>query len=140
MKHFEKKSRLIFTIVIIVIITLLICIILLHTSFIPSTVSSNNIKLEYGVKDKTAFLIVSPKKNGELHFTGNSSILKNKFEEKIGTESHIKIISISKTSKMDNASKWYAPLTDESIYRWSIEFKDKIIVIQNGKLIDEKFK
>lgn len=133
MKNFKKFLLPVIVIAIILTLGYIIFFICSGTSH----VMSDDIELDYGISNKTAFLTLSPKSNGELHFTGNSSILKNASGTNIGIESDIKLIAITPYSGTDNKLHWQSSLEDNSICRWNIEFKDKIIIIENGKLIKE---
>lgn len=97
-----------------------------------SRVKYEDVELTYGVRGNKAYFEMETKPGYTLHFTGSAG----------GNNSKLKILAIKKivSSQKDNMG-WETDLgTADNPCRWTIEFEDKIIVIENGKLVEEKEK
>ena len=90
-----------------------------------------NVILNYGVQGDTAYLTLQGKPGYELNFSGttdeNKSSLKVMYARNIwGNDKNI--------VRLEECDKGGKP------HQWILEFKDRIIVIENGELVDEKIK
>lgn len=90
-----------------------------------------NVILNYGVQGDTAYLTMEGKPGYELNFSGttdkNKSSLKVMYARNIwGNDKNI--------VRLEECDKGGKP------YQWILEFKDRIIVIENGELVDEKIR
>ena len=90
-----------------------------------------NVILNYGVQGDTAYLTMEGKPGYELNFSGttdkNKSSLKVMYARNIwGNEKNI--------VRLEECDKGGKP------YQWILEFKDRIIVIEDGELVDEKIR
>lgn len=92
----------------------------------------NDVKLDYGVKGDIVYFSMEPKSGYELLFSGSCS----------EPNSDIKVSAIRRIgNKQNNITVWESRIgTEEKPCRWTIEFKDKIIVIENGEKVEEKSK
>lgn len=106
-----------------------IILVLLYTQM-HSEVKYEDVELDYGVRGNTAYCTIQAKPGYELHFTGSSG----------GGNSKLKVLSIRKigTAEEDEMT-WEEEIgTKENPCRWTIEFKDKTLVFENGELVEEK--
>ena len=90
-----------------------------------------NVILNYGVQGDTAYLTMEGKPGYELNFSGttdkNKSSLKVMYARNIwGNDKNI--------VRLEECDKGGKP------YQWILEFKDRIIVIEDGELVDEKIR
>lgn len=90
-----------------------------------------NVILNYGVQGDTAYLTMEGKPGYELNFSGttdkNKSSLKVTYARNIwGNDKNI--------VRLEECDKGGKP------YQWILEFKDRIIVIEDGELVDEKIR
>ena len=90
-----------------------------------------NVILNYGVQGDTAYLTMEGKPGYELNFSGttdkNKSSLKVMYARDIwGNDKNI--------VRLEECDKGGKP------YQWILEFKDRIIVIEDGELVDEKIR
>lgn len=91
-----------------------------------------NVTLNYGVQGDTAYLTMEGKPGYELNFSGttdkNKSSLKVMYARNIwGNDKNI----VRLEEECDKGGK---------PYQWILEFKDRIIVIEDGELVDEKIR
>lgn len=111
---------------------ILIGVIAVLYPFAYSTVKYDDIKLTYGVRQDRVYMSMETKPGYEIYFNGSTT----------KEESYLKVMSLRKTfDKHRDIMNWEDELgTEKSPCRWRIEFSDKIIVIENGKLVEEKDK
>ena len=91
-----------------------------------------NVILNYGVQGDTAYLTLQGKPGYELNFSGatdeNKSSLKVMYARNIwGNDKNM--VRLEGESNRSGEP-----------HQWILEFKDRIIVIENGELVDEKIK
>lgn len=91
-----------------------------------------NVILNYGVQGDTAYLTLQGKPGYELNFSGatdqNKSSLKVMYARNIwGHDENVVRL------------EWESNRSGEPP-QWILEFKDRIVVIENGELVDEKIK
>lgn len=113
-------------------IVLLLAVIIAALPYFYSEVKYDDLQMSYGVKGNTAYMNIRTKPGYEVYFTGSSN-------EK---EMYFKVLSVRKiTSNESELMGWESELgTEEEPCRWTIEFKDKILIIENGKLAEMKEK
>lgn len=87
--------------------------------------------LNYGVQGDTAYLTMQGKPGYELNFSGSSD----------GNKSSLKVMYARNIWKDDSEVRWEGEIdTNGKPCKWVLEFKDRTIVIENGKLVNEKIK
>lgn len=91
-----------------------------------------NVYINYGVQGDTAYLTLQGKPGYELNFSGatdeNKSSLKVMYARNIwGNDKNM--VRLEGESNRSGEP-----------HQWILEFKDRIIVIENGELVDEKIK
>lgn len=90
-----------------------------------------DVVLNYGVQGDTAYLTMQGKPGYELNFSGSSD----------GNKSSLKVMYARNIWKDDSEVRWEGEIdTNGKSCKWVLEFKDRTIVIENGKLVDEKIK
>lgn len=90
-----------------------------------------DVVLNYGVQGDTAYLTMQGKPGYELNFSGSSD----------GNKSSLKVMYARNIWKDDSEVCWEGEIdTNGKSCKWVLEFKDRTIVIENGKLVDEKIK
>ena len=91
-----------------------------------------NVILNYGVQGDTAYLTLQGKPGYELNFSGatdqNKSSLKVMYARNIW-ENDKNIVRLEEECNRSGEPP-----------QWILEFKDRIVVIENGELVDEKIK
>ena len=91
-----------------------------------------NVILNYGVQGDTAYLTLQGKPGYELNFSGatdqNKSSLKVMYARNIWGHDE-NVVRLEGESNRSGEP-----------HQWILEFKDRIIVIENGELVDEKIK
>ena len=91
-----------------------------------------NVILNYGVQGDTAYLTLQGKPGYELNFSGatdqNKSSLKVMYARNIWGHDE-KVVRLEGESNRSGEPP-----------QWILEFKDRIVVIENGELVDEKIK
>ena len=91
-----------------------------------------NVILNYGVQGDTAYLTLQGKPGYELNFSGatdqNKSSLKVMYARKIWGHDE-NVVRLEGESNRSGEPP-----------QWILEFKDRIVVIENGELVDEKIK
>lgn len=99
-------------------------------SQMTSRVKYDDVQLTCGVRGNTAYYTIESKPGYELHFTGSSG----------GKKSHLKVLSMKKIGdSQPDTMGWEDEVgTEENPCIWTIEFQDKTVVIENGKLVQEK--
>lgn len=94
----------------------------------------DEVKIDYGVRGNTAYCSLEAKPGYEICVSGESR--ENTMDIKI--LSVRKLGGSAKDNKADKAEWENVIGTDEDPCRWRIEFRDKVIVIENGQLVEEK--
>ena len=91
-----------------------------------------NVILNYGVQGDTAYLTLQGKPGYELNFSGatdqNKSSLKVMYARNIWGHDE-NVVRLEGESNRSGEPP-----------QWILEFKDRIVVIENGELVDEKIK
>ena len=89
-----------------------------------------DVQIDYGVRGDKAYLSIESEPGYELWFSGSVS----------ENESILKILSARKIGGSGkDIMHWEDELgTEDNPCRWTIEFQDKTIVIENGELVEEK--
>ena len=91
----------------------------------------DDVVLNYGVQGDTAYLSMQGKPGYELNFSGSSD----------GNKSSLKVMYARNIWKNDSEVRGEGEIdTNGKPCKWVLEFKDRTIVIENGKLVDEKIK
>ena len=95
-----------------------------------SRVKFEDVQIDYGVRGDKAYLSIESEPGYELWFSGSVS----------ENESILKILSARKIGGSGkDIMRWEDELgTEDNPCRWTIEFQDKTIVIENGELVEEK--
>lgn len=94
-----------------------------------SQLKYNEIEFDYGTKGDKAYFTIKSKPGYELFFSGSVA----------GNDSTLKVHATQKFGKIEKDKMgWEAQIgTEDEPCKWTIEFQDKTIVIENGKLIEE---
>ena len=91
-----------------------------------------NVILNYGVQGDTAYLTLQGKPGYELNFSGatdqNKSSLKVMYARNIWGHDENVVRLEGESNRRGEPPQWI------------LEFKDRIVVIENGELVDEKIK
>ena len=98
----------------------------------PGVAMYENVILNYGVQGDTAYLTLQGKPGYELNFSGatdqNKSSLKVMYARNIWGHDE-NVVRLEGESNRSGEPP-----------QWILEFKDRIVVIENGELVDEKIK
>lgn len=108
----------------------------------PCQVNSEDVELTYGRVGDRVYCEMQAKGNRDICFTGyGGKKILGEDGERIGSEGYLKVLT-EITSTQGSKSGWEDVLDKEEnqIVRWTFEFGDKIIVIENGELVSEKEK
>lgn len=131
-KKIKKRSRK--KIVGVIICAFLLVSIIAALMFLQmhSRVKYEDVELTYGVRGNKAYVTMETKPGYSLHFTGSAG----------ENNSKLKVLTIRKTVSSQKVKMgWETEVgTEDNPCRWTIEFQDKIIVIENGELVEEKEK
>ncbi len=95
-----------------------------------SSAKFEDVQMDYGVRGDKAYLTLESQPGYELWISGGVS----------GNDSNLKILSVREIggTRKDRMS-WEDEIgTEDDPCRWTIEFRDKIIVIENGILVEEE--
>ncbi|GAA0274391.1 zf-HC2 domain-containing protein [Muricomes sp. OA1] len=97
-----------------------------------SHVKFDEVKLNYGTRGNIAYIELETKPGYEIYFTGTTK----------ENESYLKVLSIRKIGGTEkDISGWEDEIgTKEDPCKWTIEFEDKIVVFENGELVEQKDK
>ena len=87
-----------------------------------------DVTLTYGTRGDVAYLTMETKPGYDIVFTGANS--------------YLKVLSVEKSLGMGKGSMgWEEEIgPEDDPCRWTIEFSDKIVVFENGELVEEKDK
>lgn len=103
----------------------------LFFSFTYGTAKYKDVELKCEVQGNKTYVEMQSQKGYELWFTGYS----NKHK------SYLKVFGNRKIGSSETStSSWEGELNMEEPYQYVFEFSDKIIIIENGKVISEKEK
>jgi len=127
-KQRNRKRIIIGVTISIVMIFAVIMFIYPHTY---SQVKYKDVELTYGVKEDEFYFTMTPKAGYSVVFSGTAS----------GNDSYLKVLSLRRVFGSEDSIKWRSEIgTEEEPYRLTLEFRDKIIIFQNGVLVEEKSK
>lgn len=106
-------------------------LIMVLTLMQPKTYSKaryEDVTLTYGTRGDVAYLTMETKPGYDIVFTGANS--------------YLKVLSVEKSFGMGKGSMgWEEEIgPEDDPCRWTIEFSDKIVVFENGELVEEKDK
>jgi len=126
----KKKKRQIIYAVLGTIAIFVITLALILPNIYKSQVKYEDVELSYGTRGNIAYLTMKPKSGYSLAFTGNGG----------GENSYLKMLSLKKSLNYENSGmEWECELgSEDDPCRWTLEFEDKIVVIENGKMIEKK--
>lgn len=95
-----------------------------------SEVKYEDVTLTYGARGDTAYMTIETKPGYDIVMNGSGG----------GKNSYLKMLSVKRTLGTGNGTMgWESDIgTKEDPCRWTIEFKDKIVVFENGELVEEK--
>ena len=123
----KKNKRKMFGVLTGIVLALAVCVMVLFTQWYSSA-NSEEVTVDYGVRGNVAYCAIETKPGYSMEINGSSS--------------HLKILRLRKTmSPKGQTISWEEKIgTEENPCKWTIEFQDKIMVIENGQLTKEKEK
>lgn len=97
-----------------------------------SQVKFEDISLKSGTRGNKAYIELETKPGYEIYFSGTTK----------ENETYLKVLSVRKVGGTEkDQTGWEDEIgTKENPCKWTIEFKDKIVVFENGELVEQKDK
>lgn len=97
-----------------------------------SQVKFEDISLKSGTRGNKAYIKLETKPGYEIYFSGTTK----------ENETYLKVLSVRKVGGTEkDQTGWEDEIgTKENPCKWTIEFKDKIVVFENGELVEQKDK
>lgn len=97
-----------------------------------SQVKFEDINLKSGTRGNKAYIELETKPGYEIYFSGTTK----------ENETYLKVLSVRKVGGTEkDQTGWEDEIgTKENPCKWTIEFKDKIVVFENGELVEQKDK
>lgn len=101
-------------------------------SLTVSRVKFEDVELDYGVQGDTAYMNIETRPGYEVWVSGSVG----------GNDSELTVLTVRKIGGSQKDSMHFEEElgTGEDPCRWTIKFQDKTIVIENGKLVEERRK
>lgn len=101
-------------------------------SKVYSQVKFEDISLKSGTRGNKAYIELETKPGYEIYFSGTTK----------ENETYLKVLSVRKVGGTEkDQTGWEDEIgTKENPCKWTIEFKDKIVVFENGELVEQKDK
>lgn len=130
-KKIEKKRKTKIAAIIAGAVAAVFIVFALMLPLVSFPVAYKDVTLSFGVDGAKVYFHMESKGMYELYFSGRSE----------DNQMNLKVLGELKLGNYESVQGWEDEIgTEEDPCRWTIEFKDRIIVIENGVLIDEIIK